>query len=568
MPTRRTFLSASAATAALASLPSCTRAAAPEPGKAIGPLLNHVGFTPSALKVSLIAAGRAPSFELLDATGKVVRQGPFTAKPGDLGDYALADFSDLRTPGTYTLRAGSATTSFTIAPEVYAPAMRAAFNYFAKQRCGDSKTGWHAPCHLDDGRRLDDHTHLDATGGWHDACDLRKWVDATIYGLIGLSRALDAVDLDRNQILDELRWGNAYFRKMQSADGYVMNYCGGDDGNRWTDNQIGTADDRPVHTEPADLPAQFHFIAAQASLARRYLSADVGYSGACLAAAHECMNWCTNQRNPGAALSLAAAISACCELAVVTKGDAPQDQAAAYLRKLLALQVTRADDNVRGYFLTAPDRHQPLRDIHHGNLPLIALCDALTAFPKHPEAPKWRDALDLHVEHLLAMADRSPFGIVPFGLYDGPDPGGARRIGNHFYRYTMKRHGETAAKDWWVGINAHLASHGVGLIRASRLTGDPRLAAAAQRQLDWILGANPFNVSTVTGVGRNQPTLYRTNAFKPTTPEISGGVMNGLGGTDLDEICLNPSSWNTCEYWTPMVGYTLWLLAELQKSAA
>lgn len=101
-------------------------------------------------------------------------------------------------------------------------------------------------------------------------------------------------------------------------------------------------------------------------------------------------------------------------------------------------------------------------------------------------------------------------------------------------------------------------------LRAGKLLDRPELADLAQRQLDWILGVNPFNASTVTGAGRNQPKLFKAGEFKPPTPLIPGGVMNGLGGTALDGICINPGSWNTCEYWTPMVAYTMRLMAELR----
>jgi hypothetical protein len=41
--------------------------------------------------------------------------------------------------------------------------------------------------------------------------------------------------------------------------------------------------------------------------------------------------------------------------------------------------------------------------------------------------------------------------------------------------------------------------------------------------------------------------------------------MNGIGGNELDEPQLAPGSWNTCEYWTPMVCYAMWLMAELES---
>ena len=130
-----------------------------------------------------------------------------------------------------------------------------------------------------------------------------------------------------------------------------------------------------------------------------------------------------------------------------------------------------------------------------------------------------------------------------------------------WYRYFMR-----PDRGWWVGINANLASTGVGLIKASRILSDPRLAAQAQRQLDWILGANPHNASTVEGVGHNHPGQFINGSeFQPATPRLPGAVMNGIGGTQDDQPHLYDGQYNTAEYWTPMVAYTMWLMAELQR---
>ena len=67
----------------------------------------------------------------------------------------------------------------------------------------------------------------------------------------------------------------------------------------------------------------------------------------------------------------------------------------------------------------------------------------------------------------------------------------------------------------------------------------------------------------MTGVGRNQPKQFVTGEFRPVTPLIDGAVMNGIGGTSDDQPDLKPGSWQTCEYWTPMVCYTVWWMSEL-----
>ncbi len=120
--------------------------------------------------------------------------------------------------------------------------------------------------------------------------------------------------------------------------------------------------------------------------------------------------------------------------------------------------------------------------------------------------------------------------------------------------------------NWWVGINANIASAGVGLVRAAKILNDPSLRAVAQSQLDWILGSNPFSASTVVGIGRNHPPQFVNGGeFKPATPRLPGAVMNGLGGTADDQPFVGDGIYNVSEYWTPMVSYTMWLMALLQS---
>ena len=213
---------------------------------------------------------------------------------------------------------------------------------------------------------------------------------------------------------------------------------------------------------------------------------------------------------------------------------------------------------VRGFFKTGPANSEPQKEIYRGCWPLIGLCDLVDVFPDHPEVSQWKNGIGMYCrEYLERMAERTVFGIVLYGLYAGKDPGGNRRIGRYWYRWFMR-----PDQGWWVGINANVASAGVGLLKASRILNDPALAVRAQRQLDWILGVNPFNASTVMGVGHNQPPIFVTSEFRPATPLIPGAVMNGIGGTLDDQPDMKPASYHTCEYWTPMVCYTMWLMAE------
>lgn len=568
-PTRRAFLKYAAGTAGLVLAAGMVDRFATEDSPI---LVNHVGYPTQSAKFCLKAGIDPLPFSVVDAvTGAIVFKGVMQPQPDDLGPYVAGDFGELRQPGTYAVLAGGRRSlAFNVNAVAYSTAIQQSISYFSKQRCGNSTTGYNAPCHTDDGVRTDNHQHQDVVGGWHDACDLRKWVDSTIYGMLGLTRIIDLMPNSSSTatILDELRWGNRYFLKMQEPAGYVMNYCGGDDGNFFTDNIIGTSDDRKIHVESTGLTAQFNFVTAQANLARQIAPTDLHYAKDCLTAATNCMTWVINNRSITPATTLGAGIVALVALDKARPELHYRDEAASYARHLLKLQVVPAAGQtlpISGFFLSDTGSTQPAREIQDGNTPLAALCSLLEHMPTNPDAALWRNALKLHAHYLLTMSGKSAFQTIPFGLYAGANPGGNRRMGSYWYRFFMKTEGEYAdAPTWWVGINGHLASHGIGLSRAAVLLNDGRFADLAQRQLDWILGNNPFNASTVIGAGSNQPAVFKPGAFSPPTPLIPGGVMNGVGADANDQARLYSGQWQTCEYWTPMVGQTMSLMAQLQ----
>ncbi|MHB0961456.1 MAG: glycoside hydrolase family 9 protein [Pirellulaceae bacterium] len=562
--------------------------------------VNQVGFTPDAAKQCVLADADATSFEVIRTdTLAVVFTGPLVASGGDFGAALVGDFSEVRQEGTYYLKAGSSRSyPFRIAPDVYDDAIKMIARYFALQRCGPSTTGYLAPCHCDDAVRLDDGTRRDTTGGWHDASDLRKWVGATLHGMIGLGHVYARTESEplRQQIREELQWGNRYFLNMQEPAGYVMSHVGGDalkhgDGNRWTDNVvgpeggeaktiaplpgrstshltvIGDKDDRVIKTDPLDRLGQYKFIIAQATVAHLVREDDPSYSTTCLEAAKRCYAWCRGSQWPEETTgNLGGALAAAVELYRATEQVDYQQDAIACAAALATLQIVEPIDpqqRIRGFYRQGADKSQPHRDIWEGNWPLLGLCNLTELCPDHPDVGQWREAIRLHArEYLAAMSARNNFGIVPFGFFVGNDPGGNRRIGSYWYRYFMR-----PGEGWWVGINANVASAGIGLLRAAEVLDEPALRVTAQRQLDWILGSNPFCASTVEGIGHNHPPRFvNTAEFFPPTPPLPGAVMNGLGGTADDHPFLGDGIYHVSEYWTPMVAYTVWLMAELQHS--
>jgi hypothetical protein len=539
--------------------------------------VNHIGYTPKSDKFCLLGGELSTEFIVRDqGINKVVQQGRLMQVKSDFGTYTVGDFSYLRIPGTYYIEAGSERTlPFRIAPDVYDEALQKIFGYFTMQRCGNTKLGWRgSACHTDDGIRGDNGKHQDTEGGWHDACDLRKWVAPTLLGLMGLIQLKETFILtwDQGKVEDELRWGNRYFLKMQEPEGYLMNHCGGDyfthaDNNRWTDNATDSKDDRMIDTRPADTITQWIFILSEAKIARLLKETDPEYARTCMEAAERCMNWVMKENVTRSAGELGAAISALVEIYRTVNDPRLLELIVRYADTLVTLQVTRPEDSrssIFGFFWNrrepaqSPDALEPYKSIWQGCWPFQGLVDLYGFYPNHPKSELWANAIKLYCDNYLKpMTERNAFGIVPYGLYR-KDPGGNRNLGRFWYRWFME-----ANPDWYVGINSNLAATGFALAKAARIMNQLKWAALAQHQLDWILGVNPFNASTIMGMGHNHPQHMFGGEYYPPTPFLPGAVMNGISGDINDIPQLHPGSWQECEYWTPMAAFTMCLLAEI-----
>lgn len=556
-------------------------------------LINQAGYTPAASKTVITKGIVSARFQVVDIPSmKVVHTGTFSPAKGDFGDYSSGDFSGVTKEGHYYIKCDTLRSfPFDISSASYRPAMDLIVKYFSLQRCGASTTGYLTPCHTDDGIRMDNGKRQDVSGGWHDASDLRKWFGATIYGMIGLSKTYELDNKtgnNRQKILEELIWGNQYFLKMQEPQGYVMSFVGGDvqkhsDSNRWTDNEpgeeggelkfvkptagkstadmllFGSNDDRVIRTDPLDLVGQYNFITSEAIMARITKLSDDNYSKKCLAAAIRCWDWCLTKKYNEDTRIIGASMQAALEMYKTTGEEKYKSFSIEQASRLKKLQVVKGESDVGGFFRTSLSNNEPYKNIWEGCNEVISLCDMVKAFPDHKDAASWKQIIkDYAYDYISVIASRNSYGIVPFGLFSNQDPGGNRKAGSYWYRYFMQ-----PELSWWVGINSNLASAGVGLLKASQVLDDTELKALAQKQLDWIVGNNPFNSSTVVGIGNNHPKHFPGSTFYPTTPVIPGAVLNGLGGSPADQPEIGNGNWQISEYWTPMVAFTLWLMAEL-----
>jgi hypothetical protein len=218
-----------------------------------------------------------------------------------------------------------------------------------------------------------------------------------------------------------------------------------------------------------------------------------------------------------------------------------------------------------GFWRNQAGGSEPYRGVLHSAQPIIALSEIVRsesdAGRRAAAEGMLRQCLERYVFPLAAL---TPFGAMPFGAY-----GKAASEGDlyrpwrdgYLYRFFMPAlHAQRINH----GLSGHWTSWAHALALAGDLLGEPRCAELAWRQLHWLVGANPFNSSLISGVGYNNPMPH--SRFLGTYP---GGFCAGFIGSpdDLPQLDLDGNAqWNTTEYWMTPLSNALMALSLLNPS--
>lgn len=216
--------------------------------------INQLGYTTRGIKVAVWGSKEnktLSSFELVDAqSGKVVytyQAGKAFGAYGPFTQTHRLQFTDFTKAGRYYLRAGDTKSpEFRINDDVYKGTADFCLRYMRQQRSGFNPF-LKDSCHTHDGYTLygpmPDSTHVDATGGWHDASDYLQYTTTsanTTWHLLSAYRDFPMVFGDTKQangldgkngtadVLDEARWGLDWLLKMNPKDGWMFNQLGDD----------------------------------------------------------------------------------------------------------------------------------------------------------------------------------------------------------------------------------------------------------------------------------------------------------------------------------------------------
>jgi endoglucanase len=216
--------------------------------------INLLGYKPKAIKVAVwgtTGKKNLKDFQLVEAkTGKVVYEWDAGKPYGAYGPFAQTyrlNFSSFSTAGEFFLKAGDAESpTFTIGEDVYKGISDFSLQYMRQQRSGFNPY-LKDSCHTHDGYTMygpmPDSTHIDVSGGWHDATDYLQYsmtsANAT-YHLLAAYRDFHNVFGDNfagnglagsnnvADVLDEAKWGLDWLLKMHPREDWMFNQLADD----------------------------------------------------------------------------------------------------------------------------------------------------------------------------------------------------------------------------------------------------------------------------------------------------------------------------------------------------
>ena len=586
-------------------------------------LVNHVGFPRAAPKICVVPEAPRKEFvvsRLQDTEFRPVHGGTLSRGGGEIADGWVGDFSPLTEEGIYRISCGDLVSRcFVVWDNVYYNPLRVVFTYFPWQRCGDSTSGWNAPCHAKEGIRLETGAFRDLSGGFHQSGDLRKWTWGLALGLTGLLQfALsESPRWDTGAIAEEIRWGCDYFHAMARDDGALMDgtflpegWGEGDLAGRTGFQDYGLPwKSREFYRSESPAPSQWNNVRLQTMAAVYFRDKDPAYSGRCLAAARATWTHMTSPSRsyalyaapklpplghkgmnvpfPGfyrdSALELAHRLCAAMSLFRATGEAEWREEAASTANHLVALQFGGDVGANPACACLRESRDSPVLAnsyfyFWHTSGPL-GLMELLEAAPDHPDAASWKECVHRIAEQHRVVAGRNPYRRVPATWYRaGSDPfdspaffsfsTNVEKSRDECFGGTLPPAGKGSGerdclyKFYSFCYNIDIMGAGIFMRRAARLFGEDSYRGVAQGQLDWILGANPFDSSTVEGVGYNQPHRGLFGEFFPCTPQIPGAISTGVTPNSS-----NPNGFGLDnEYDMPMVGWMLWLMSDLARS--
>jgi len=550
---------------------------------------SHSGYKLWAAKQALVQDISNPKFQLFNEKNKIVYSSEGTKLDSS---FVQLDFSSFNTAGYYTLKVDNRVTKpFPIGDDAWLATAWHTLNFFYAERCGYDQPGIHQACHQDvvcvhpDGRRIA------ANGGWHDAADLTQGVGNTARGGMAMLELAKVVQHKNtklyDRLLEEARWGLNWTMQTRFGDGYRD---GGLIVGIWTDNITGTKDD--MEAKATNNPFDNFIAASYCALAVPFYNNDPVFARWCRNSAiedfkfaNEMMGMFVTTKNE-VELYSQAMVSAM-YLSRLTHEQSYLDLAVQYAHIVMDCQQkerrTKWTVPLHGFFYESREKKRILEFFHRSNEELMiqGLSMLLTDAPKHGDAPEWKASCQAYADYLHDISKMiKPYGILPAAIYElnNADFSGIYHEGDRVGLPSMEeynaqvKNGIPLSANFYLrrfpvayqfrGFHAVLMGKAKAAFLLASLLNDQELKNIATRQLEYIVGYNPFAMSTIYGDGYDFPPLYGAYAG-----DVAGAVPVGIETFENVDEPYMPMQVNATykEIWTHTTASTMWLLSMLFK---
>ena len=500
--------------------------------------INLLGYKPGSIKEAVWCSREqkiVARFQIIDAnTRKIVMDLPAGKPFGAYGPFTQTcrlDFSLFKKTGTYFLEAGDAISPvFQINPEVYKGKADFCLKYMRQQRSGFNPF-LKDSCHTHDGYTMygpmPDSTHIDVSGGWHDATDYLQYsmtsANAT-YHLLAAYRDFSSVFEDHYaanglegkngipDVLDEGKWGLDWLLKMHPRPDWMFNQLADDRDHRGfrlpnkDSADYGKGFERPVYFvtgEPQGLGKYRNRTSGTSSTAGKFSSAfSLGYH-------------LFKPRDPGFASLL------------------KERAKSAYAFGLRKLGNCQTACNREPYFYEEDNWVDDMELAAAGMFQLTGdkkmLNDALSWARQEKYTPwlgadtakhyQWYPFINLgHYELAKLIGGEEEKELIAY-YREGIEKVWRKANQNAFYR---------GIPFIWCSNNLQ-TSFAIQCYWYRQLSGDQKFASLEQASFDWLFGCNPWGTSMVVGlpVNRDYPDDPHSSLNHLMGYQTLGGLVDG-----------------------------------------
>ncbi|MBN1384825.1 MAG: glycoside hydrolase family 9 protein [Elusimicrobia bacterium] len=542
--------------------------------------VNQAFYGVKANKTAVVRYGQkvdSVKYEIADSNDKVVASGEAKYWGSRWGKHFWTiNFTEVAEEGNYFIRAklGDRETEskIFISDKNISDSVAKTLFYFYTQRCGVEIPGWHKLCHTDDGK-LPNGKYFKATGGWHDCAGFDKemytnFLPVYIYTTIAFESDLEW----KEKMLEEARWGADWIMQMTDNTGYV--WCHVQPHNMepkdfikvWadgtsTDNIPGNWDDRELQKNawhPPEEAAQAANMGALVKMGYLMKDKDRKYSAKCIEGAKKIRRYLTqtNYNYPGLGSGNSPHI-------IFHSGMLLGD---IYLYKLEKNEEYLNDAHKHidyiinkcqvkeGEFINTSIKRVTLTwETIDPYFNLLVFYEFYKNFPDDPYTEKIKKSYKLFFDkQLMQRVTKSPYGQAQILDKDIKDYAKYSSLQRDFGKVTGLLTSQGKSPYW--------LSMAIACFYANEMFNTDEYAEIGINQIDWVIGKNPFGLSTVAEIGYKFPRMFTMWYWLDNHPAsegvIPGGAINGIGGDKngnpfLDLNNHNWVQWETNEYWNP-----------------